>query len=187
MKVLGIDQSLKSTGLCLVDSSGKILSRKIIEIDKTDVKKEIDKRFEVHKNETVKKVSMCEYVVKQITDFIRVEEPDVIIIEGLAFGIKGDATRTLGALQFMIISDIMSGFFHMSPNRAEESIEIVAPTSLKKFATGKGSGSKEDLFEALPDEVKDDFSKFPKTRGRYDLTDAYWLSQWGVENNHATR
>jgi len=62
-------------------------------------------------------------------------------------------------------------------------ISIVPPTTLKKFATGNGNAKKEAMFDALPSETKQVFEeKTLKSKGRFDVTDAYWLSKYAMTN-----
>lgn len=93
-------------------------------------------------------------------------------MEGLSFGSMTNATRDLAKLQGIIEKEVF--------DRVGLVCEIVAPTSLKKFATGSGRAKKEEMFEALPEEISILFSEVPKTKGRFDLTDAYFLARFGV-------
>ena len=161
MKVLGIDQSYSSCGLMLLDENGIVAS----ELFKADKKKnKFDQSFQI---------------ASQIGVFCLSNEPDWICLEGLAFGMVGNATRDLAGLQFVIMVHLThrSGF----GNR----VEVVPPTVIKKLATGKGNSKKEELYESLPVNVKDYIQStgVKKTTGRSDLTDAYWLARYGLENN----
>jgi hypothetical protein len=89
----------------------------------------------------------------------------------------GNATRDLAGLQFSIITKIK---FILQMD-----IEIIAPPTLKKFATGSGRASKIDMINALPPEVYEHFTKekkWKKSSGLTDVTDAYFLACNSVEN-----
>jgi len=95
---------------------------------------------------------------------------DLVAIEGLAFGMRGDATRDLAGLQYAIVNKLrFEGGFR---------VEIIAPNAVKKFATGDGRAKKEVLYEALPKSTQEVFLGIgvKKTTGLYDLTDAYWIA-----------
>lgn len=189
MSCLGIDQSMRSTGVCVVSESGDMLDYRIIDIDekKNEQHSWIETEFQEHQNDTFKKVDLCHCVSEELYLYIEnlyYEGIDIsqINIEGLAFGIGGNVTRDLGALQFMIINKLRDSFTFHSYHNFDDGIIISAPTSVKKFATGSGSSKKNILFDALPEDVKEKFMKFPKTKGRFDLTDAYWLARYGLTN-----
>lgn len=90
-----------------------------------------------------------------------------INIEGLAFGGVGNATRDLAGLQMLIVVMLRQAGFNPS---------IIPPTTLKKQATTNGRASKEDMHAALPQHIKDQLCTTLKSKGLYDVVDAYWLA-----------
>jgi Holliday junction resolvasome RuvABC endonuclease subunit len=107
-----------------------------------------------------------------------------VALEGLAFSKMGNATRDLAGLQFSIITYLRYV--------CQYKTLIISPNTVKKTATGKGNAKKEEMYEALPQEVKNLFKdmNLKKTTGRYDLTDSYWIGKSAVniiqEANHKT-
>jgi Holliday junction resolvasome RuvABC endonuclease subunit len=97
--------------------------------------------------------------------------PTEIRLEGLAFGMRGDATRDLAGLLFTIINVI--SHLHVFKN-----FRIISPKSVKKRA-GDGKFKKKDMIAALPDDIKKMFTdkNYKLTTGLSDLADAYWISQ----------
>ena len=90
------------------------------------------------------------------------ERADEVWLESLSFSSTGNATRDL-AMLFFAIAD-------------KHNAKWVAPTTLKKLATGKGNTKgKQAMFDALPPAAQRVFGTFPKTKGRYDLADAFWV------------
>ena len=158
MVVVGIDQSISSTGIVILEDSN-IIHHEIIGSDIN-----------------LDDVSRCESICERVCELINQYDTGKVVCEGLAFSASGDATRKLAGLQFLIISYI---------KRLTEinNISVVAPTTLKKFATGNGRGNKEDLFESLPNDDKAIVETYLKTKGRYDITDAYWLARYGEDND----
>lgn len=156
MRYLGIDQSYTSSGIVIMDDDNVLVHS---EIYKTDKEQDV---FTRAWNISEKAVALIkEYGVESVS------------IEGLAFGsVNANATRDLAGLQFLIVSKvrIVQGI----------PIEIIAPTSLKKFATTSGKATKKDMIAALPGTVLEHFKSqgFRVTTGLADLTDAYFLAQF---------
>ena len=166
MKILGVDQSFTSTGWVVVQD-GKMLNFGICNSNKDD-------------NKHIRAFQIAERVHQLAKKF----KPDIIRMEGLAFTMVGNATRDLAGLQYAITTYLL---LRMKEQRYTPSgnvpIEIVSPKALKKFATESGNASKEQMFDALPDDVRVQIGTIKKTKGRYDATDAYWLTMFvgGVE------
>ncbi len=152
---LGIDQSLTCTGVCVLDQDLNIL--KAATISSPNSMDEFDR---------------ASYIAAVILTYIQSFNPTHVILEGLAFGSSGDATRKLAGLQFVIVTQIRS--------YCDIPISIVAPTTLKKFATGSGKSKKPVMLEHVPSEAKQILtSHFKKTKGLYDVVDAYFLASYG--------
>lgn len=161
MIYIGIDQSYTSTGFVVLDENKKMLDCKVFTTDKKD---DIFKRAWELSNDIVREVNKYEECK--------------IAIEGLAFAMRGNATRDLAGLQFSIVSKIKY--------MIEKEIDIVAPPTLKKSATGNGKASKEEMIEALPKDVYEVFTgekNWKKSRGLTDVADAYFLADFLIQNN----
>lgn len=98
--------------------------------------------------------------------------PIEIRLEGLAFGMRGNATRDLSGLLFTIINVI--SHLHVFNN-----FRIIAPTQVKKRATGSGKAKKKEMIAALPIDISKLFKdkNYKQTTGLTDLADAFWISQ----------
>ena len=152
MRILGIDQSYTSTGIVVLEGDDVVYAQRYVTDDKRD---KPDRALEIAKN---------------ILDVIQEHYPAIVALEGLSFGMRGDATRDLAGLQFVIVC--------MLREHDRDSI-IVAPNTVKKVATGNGRADKTEMYDSLPDNVKTLFDDMGllKTTGRYDLTDAYWIAK----------
>lgn len=148
---MGIDQSYTNTAFVFLDDDKELVSYGVI-----STSKDFDK------------IERARDIANQLADQALSHKPKKIAIEGLAFGAKGDATRDLGGLLFIIIDRLLytHGF----------EVVVVAPNTVKKHATDNGRAAKEEMFERLPESVQSSFKPIPKTKGRLDLTDAYWLA-----------
>lgn len=156
--ILGIDQSYTSTGFCIIKPDQTILEFGTIKTTEKEHGDLYDRAM---------------HITNLIADKIRQHNITDIRIEGLAFGIRGDATRDLAGLQFTIIT-------HTRLLDRNIRQTVIAPTSLKKFATGTGKSDKSAMIESLPDHVRNAFIQagFKKTTGLGDICDAYWLARY---------
>lgn len=153
---LGVDQSYTSCAFVVSNADGVMLDVGIIKTSKTE---DIFVR--------------ALYIAEQLNLLIDKFSVTDFHIEGLAFAMRGDATRDLAGLLFTIITTTMT----KHPDVARR---IVAPTSLKKIATGSGKADKQQMIEALPAGVREVFNTkgYKKTTGLTDVADAYWLSTY---------
>jgi len=155
---MGIDQSYTSTGLVVLNDEYDLVAYSLIETRPKD----FTNPFLRTRRVTDKVLA---YAEKVSPDFRNLK----IGIEGLPYGSRSNVTRTLAGLQFAIVTAF--------PVKMIEEIKVYPPTTIKKLATGSGKANKEDVFNALPPPVKEEFKKLPKTRGRYDVTDAYFIAR----------
>ena len=96
-----------------------------------------------------------------------------IAIEGLSFGSRGDATRNLAILFGVICSRLNI-----------DNPYTVAPTSLKKFATGNGRADKKEMLaniENYNETLFTELNKLTIKAGKYDIADAFYLAKHKLE------
>ncbi len=154
---MGIDQSYTCTGYCII-SDGKLIHYGTI-VTKPDKDEDV----------MIDHIKRSRHISAELLTIHNAYNVTRVGMEGMSFASKGSATRSLGIL-------------YGSITRALPNIPvIVPPMTLKKFATGKGNADKEDMFLSLA-KVEPDFANelmsIPKTKGRYDIVDAYWLTQY---------
>lgn len=153
MKILSIDQSYTNSGYCLFDEIELLDSGLISSSKEKDM---FDRAVEIA-NGLLQKADQ--------------HKPDRIALEGLAFAMVGNRTRDLAGLQYTIVNAFRARGYK---------IEIIPPNTVKKVATGKGNAKKEALLDALPEGIRYHFEHnigAKKSRGLYDLTDAYWIGK----------
>ena len=179
--IVGIDYSLTCPCMCVSDSSD-FFGSKFYYL--TSVKKnvgvflnktitgclheEYDSQEERHDN-------ISDFFIKRIPErFVESDVSPRIIIEDYSFGSKGrvfNLAENMGLLKYK--------FWKYDMN-----FELVPPTVLKKFATGKGNAKKEDMYKKFVKETGVDLQEilFP---GRKlgnpvtDIVDSYYLMKWG--------
>ncbi len=124
MITVGLDLSLTGTGVCVLTDSGHSLHT--IK-SKPSGDRHLDELLRLKK------------IVSDIEDILieQDEEVDLVAIEGLAFAARNTtALVQLAGLNYLVRSllhDMNKGFL------------VVAPTSLKKYATGKGNCPKDTV------------------------------------------
>ena len=157
---LGIDQSYTSSGYCLFKD---------------------DEMFDCGLIKTDKKLDIFQRswnIAHELQRICMHNNVESVGIEGLAFGIRGSATRDLAGLQFTIINKLQidNGL----------PVKIIAPLTLKKFATGDGRAKKEQLFEQVPTHIIEQFQELgaKKTTGLFDLVDSYFIGKYIIEEDN---
>jgi Holliday junction resolvasome RuvABC endonuclease subunit len=150
MKVIAIDQSYTSSGIIVFNDEKMHYVERYVSDKTKDI---FDRAWEI--TEHIRAIALnC--------------KPDVVALEGLAFNAKGNRTRDLAGLQFLIVAMLRSDGYN---------VIVYAPGTVKKVATGKGNSPKTMLLEVLPKDVRKKFDdmNLKKTTGLLDLTDAYWI------------
>jgi crossover junction endodeoxyribonuclease RuvC len=147
MRYVGIDPSSK-TGLVIIDKQGNIINTQ----DVTTKEKEDPQRFS----------DIAEKIIDEL------EPNDLIAIEGFSYGSKGKGVSFQYGLGWIIR--------HLLLERGYRYTEV-PPTSVKKFATGKGNTKKDEMvlpiykkwgFEHNSDNVRDAFVLAQMVKGIYD-------------------
>jgi Holliday junction resolvasome RuvABC endonuclease subunit len=157
MHTLGLDQSYNNSGFVIYNGE------------------ELVTFFTFKTAKAIDIYDRARQVAQIVIDTVKAHSIETVNIEGLAFGGKGDATRDLAGLIFTIITTIRNSGLKVTVN-------IIPPTTLKKFATGSGKSDKALMITAVPGDVLSKFlaAGYKKTTGMADLCDAYWLSQYKV-------
>tara|TARA_Y100000593_G_scaffold93898_1_gene190484 strand:+ start:7732 stop:8220 length:489 start_codon:yes stop_codon:yes gene_type:complete len=157
MITIGIDQSISSSGVVVMDD-GIMIHHELVRLPPV-------KGF----REKVVKMQSIGDILVSIARKFKAEE---VYIEELAYAATGDAAKDLAGLFAIIIRT----FLFELPNT---SVYLVNPKWLKKIATDNGNAKKEMMFDALPTDIQEIFLEYPKTKGRFDLTDAYHIAYHG--------
>lgn len=157
--ILGIDQSIRSTGVVILRGDGSIRHHEVITTTKTSGN--IVEDYQLRSGYIFNQLKFIEYS-NSVTH-------SMCELPSLASG--GNATRTL--------SWLFGGILNTFPL-----ITTLPAASLKKFATGKGNATKDEMvaaIEAVNSEMYSILMNTPKSKGRYDLADAYWLAYYTLK------
>lgn len=186
MKILGIDQSMNCTGVCLHTINGDKHTYKywmIIPVQKMTKKLAAFKHSKIsiisyekqkgndYVSNEMAKTSNIYAIVFAIREIMKMTKPDLICMEGISYGSVGSASLAdLAGLNYGI---------RMGAIDKKVDINIVSPTDLKKRATGNGGAEKEEMVWAwrqCDPKIKD------VTDIKVDdLADAFFLSQCNIK------
>lgn len=148
---IGLDLSLVGTGIVVLDK-GQIIYQGLIK-SKPVGDRPLDELKRIRK------------IVAEIKEVVGKHTPDVAIIENLAFAVRSTTALTqLAALNYFtraVLSDLDIPWY------------LVAPTSLKKFATGNGASKKDVMLIEV-------FKRWGVTILNDNENDAYCLAQVGL-------
>jgi len=157
MKFIGIDPSLCSTGFVCLNENGELEDSQLI---KTVPAQVIEERLIII-NRTIQDL-LDKYQIRHNDGY---KHEALVYIEGLSFMAKGNAILQLAGLHFFLRINLYKRF--------DLKYEIIAPTSLKKFVTGKGNSKKElmllEVYKRWGIEFKNN-----------NLADAYGLSRMAM-------
>jgi crossover junction endodeoxyribonuclease RuvC len=153
MKYIGLDLSLNGTGIVCLNEEGKIEGQELI-------KSSADKIIE----ERLKSIND---IILELIDIYKKGNSGIVYVEGLSFGAKGNAIMQLAGLHYLIRINLCL--------KDGLKYDIIPPTTLKKFTTGKGNAKKElmllEVYKRWGIEFKDN-----------NLADAYSLARMALDN-----
>ena len=158
MRVLAIDPSLNSLGYCIFED-GVLYDFGVIQPkDKSE-----EQHIKIYK------------LTQELSHIIDEENINEVVVEGMSMGSISTSVRVLGAIYFQILI-----LCHINGLEWEE----LSPTTVKKFATGSGKAKKPDMWNALPDKIKQKIEARFKTiaSGRLDICDAYHIGMLYLKN-----
>lgn len=120
---IGLDLSLTGTGVVVLENS-KIIEKRLIKSKPTG-------------DRPIDELRRIQNIVGEIRSTVLMRKPNVAVIENLAFSIRRTTSLTqLAGLSFLVRAMLNSEcipFF------------LCAPTTLKRFATGKGNSEKDHM------------------------------------------
>lgn len=146
-RVLGIDPSLTGTGLVVVEDDGQVPYEHAF-----GTKASMDMVGRLHT------------LSERALDIYRAHAPDLVVIEGLAFGQHSSAVTGLAGLHWLLRYRLYRELVCCPV--------VVPPTTLKKFVTGKGNSPKDVMMMKV-------LKRWRREYTDNNLCDAYCLARWG--------
>lgn len=145
---MGLDISLTGTGLVVLNDKLEIVRQSLI------TSKPIADRF-----------NRFHGILDSIMSDVRTHQPKIVFIEGYSYNSNGGS---------MFDRAELGGIIKKALWDKKVKFEELAPTSLKKFITGKGNAPKELMMLKT-------FKKFGVEFSDNNLCDAYGLARYGYE------
>ena len=148
--VIGLDISLTKTGIAVVKADGLVLHSGLIKSKPTG---------DTPKDEVIRLTGICRQIFEQLDKTLGKSKPDLVMIENFAFMARNTTALTqIAGVSYMIRAELV---------KRNWPFILVAPTSLKKFVTGKGNADKNQMmmmifkdytFESLDDNTADSYA-----------------------------
>jgi Holliday junction resolvasome RuvABC endonuclease subunit len=187
MMIIGIDYSMTSPAVCVAQSPFTYdrCSFMFVTKNKKLAVKHTDKIEGLLSYEYTDNLERFTHLANQTVDWI-MAQPTALMkrnhigIEGYAFGAKGQVFNigeNTGILKFKLAE------------RVANTMSVFPPSTIKKFATGKGNANKELMYEAFVEETGDDLAKlfeFNPYKGQSpvsDIIDSYYIAKYRNENS----
>lgn len=131
------------------------------------------------KDEIDRFVELRDWVIRTIGSNVTIV-PDKIVIEDYSFGAKGNSLTHLAENMGILKAGLRSAF------PVYTQISVLAPTTIKKFATGSGKADKDDMWKAFvsdfPEYKKWQLLCHPKAEKVgspcADIADSYFLAKY---------
>ena len=187
MKIMGIDPSINSTGICInidnkkfkyyvISHQGNYTKKFLKELEENPPKDIIYKFYEKTKAEgdyATKekfKTNNLIQIADTIYNIIKKEKPDVVYMEGISYGSgSSSALADLAGLNFLMRYKVAEYF------KGTSELNIISPKELKSKACANGNATKEEMIYLwLKCDKKMEKHKHLKVD---DLADAYFLTQ----------
>lgn len=153
MVAIGIDPSLTGTGVVVL-KGGKLVEKHLIKSKKGD-------------GGYLSEVERLNTIRDDVMKIITIHNPDIVCMEGLAFMARNTtALVQLAGLNYLIRSAVVE-------HKDKADWTIVAPSSLKKFITGKGTGQKDLVMLEI-------YKRYGVSMDDNNVADAYALAMVGT-------
>lgn len=147
-KVAGIDPSLTGTGVVILDEKREVVNSRLIKSKPTEG--------------TIPELNRIKHICLEATTLVT--GCDLVVMEGLAFM----AHNTTALVQLSALNYFIRDVLHFS----NIPFVIVAPSTLKKFVTGKGNAKKDSMY-------LETYKRFGVSFTDDNLCDAYGLAAIG--------
>lgn len=188
MVVMGIDPSINCTGICIYDTVTNTNSYYIITSKSTKKLKELsdtnsyitvreyyksDPNNGEYKTKEYNKSKNLREICWHIKNILKWHDPDLVQMEGISYGsCSSAALADLAGLNFAIRMLLLD---------ENKKFNIIAPTSVKKFAVGNGSAEKNVLIASWK-KLDKNISEVDNVK-LDDLADSFFIAHFN-EGDH---
>jgi len=161
MITVGLDLSLAKTGICIIQEGGILLYSGLIKSKPSG---------DSYLAETKRIVKIAEEIVQKIDEYCPNEAPGLVVIEAQAFMARNTSAITQIAGLSHLVRTLLAEF--------QWKCILVAPSSLKKYITGKGNADKNIVMMEI-------FKQYGHTFMEDNTADSFGLSAvgWAVLGN----
>lgn len=177
--IIGVDYSLSCPAACALGPTFKeskliFLASRKREVTSNNIHAEPHSTYKTEQQR-------YDNISNTIIQFIQSHTAPVVYLEDYSFGSKGRVFNIAEA----------TGLFKHKLHRLGIELHTVAPTVVKKFATGKGNADKEAMYKAFvaqgnPDLMKWYYDKDVKVGSPVsDIIDAYYIAKYGHTTHKA--
>lgn len=150
----GLDLSLATSGICLIDNETNIVNCEVFRTNSSDP---IEKRI----------LEINDYICDLISNYY--DDLKSIYLEGISFGSTGRSFSEICGVHYYIRCSI-SKIYGLDNNI----LTLIQPTTLKKFVTGKGQCKKELMLLYV-------YKNYGVEFNDNNLADAYSLARMAKE------
>ena len=155
--IMGLDLSLRGTGICVLNPEGKVIHSEVIKYKKRSIKKipshqllfivnrEVPKTFiEINDSnnqiDEMKRLIVIQQRIKKVIDMYNISK---VCLEGYSMASKG-LVFDIGELGGLVKVMLYSLNIHVN-----NTLFIVSPPSLKMYTSGKGNAGKFEMIDAV--------------------------------------
>lgn len=127
MKVVGIDTSLTSTGLCTIDAG------KIVSLHSAKSRGKLADTYDMRSDRLFK-------LANEIVDYVTDKKPNLVVIEAPSYGSNFGSAHDRSGLWWQV---------HIALRNDGYPLARVAPQTRAKYGTGAGNSKKDVVFAAV--------------------------------------
>jgi len=202
--IIGIDQSLTLTGICITHPQSQTIYFEHIQTDSNVVKNAKLNNINIANLQVAKEglidnkgkikvpVKERDKAFKERMKLSQVERIDLIADQfekivframlrvapdQIVFNFEAVSYGSVGQIASLAL--LLGHLRHIARNHGQ--VLLVEPSALKKAATGKGNAKKEQMIDCLPEEIRKQIESHAELHGLKkidDLADSYHLSQF---------
>jgi Holliday junction resolvasome RuvABC endonuclease subunit len=148
MRVVGLDLSLTGTGIAVVDDGPGQPSGIITGTVNPGKRREYER---------------LRFIREQV--IITCMGADLVVVEGPSFGSTGSAYHQIAGLWWFVTECV----------QRDLPLAVASPSSVKKYATGKGNANKDAMMLVTA-------RRFPEFNGDNNAADALWMACMGMDH-----